>query len=110
MLFGRKYVQTFSLKHCNHCNLAEDTGGGLSNGVAVSPPDIAGRLPMALDPGDEVRSKNRPRQKRRADSVTAECGEDGVKNIKDILNCADMQLQASKEFAERLAKRRCVHN
>ena len=55
--------------------------------------------------GEEVRSKQRVRRQR-SESVTATCGEDGVKNIADILNCADLQLQASRDFAEKLAQRR----
>lgn len=55
---------------------------------------------------EEVRSKPRTR-KQRSESTTAVSGEDGVKSIKDILNCADAQLQHSREFAEKLAKRRC---
>lgn len=58
-------------------------------------------------PDEEVRSKLTSRaRKQRAESVTAECGEDGVKSIMDILNCADVQLQTSRDFAKKLAKRR----
>ena len=59
---------------------------------------------------EEVRSKHSSRARRqRAESVTAVCGENGVKSIMDILNCADVQLQTSKDFAEKLAKRRWGH-
>jgi hypothetical protein len=55
---------------------------------------------------EEVRSKlSRPRRQR-SDTMTAQCGEDGVKSIMDILNCADVQLQASRDFAEKMARRR----
>ena len=54
---------------------------------------------------EEVRSKPRG-QRLRSETVTAECGANGVKSIWDILTCADMQLQASRDFAEKLAKRR----
>ena len=58
--------------------------------------------------GDEIRSElvtGRDRMRSRED-VTAKCGEDGVKSIVDILNCADVQLQISRSFVEKLAKRR----
>ena len=64
---------------------------------------------MIEEPDEEVRSKHWAARRKRSESVTAECGEDGVKSIKDILSCADVQLQASKDFAEKLAKRRCIH-
>ena len=59
----------------------------------------------SLGDGEEVKSKLRTRRQR-SESMTASIGEDGVKNIKDILNCADIQLQASREFADKLAQRR----
>ncbi len=87
-----------------HMLSSRDLSQQLANGSGL-PSHHPDEFRPPLDPGDEVRSKNRTRQ-RRAESVTAECGEDGVKSIMDILNCADVQLQASKEFAEKLAKRR----
>ena len=54
---------------------------------------------------EEVRSKLDVRLQKPA-SCTAECGEDGVKSIADILNCADKQLQNSRDFIEKLAKKR----
>ena len=78
---------------------SEGVSAGLANGLS--------RHSAAPDPGqdEEVRSKPRGRRQR-AESSTASCGEDGVKSIMDILSCADVQLQASRDFAEKLAKRR----
>ena len=55
--------------------------------------------------GEEVRSKFSVRQQKSKLS-TSTCSEDGVKNILDILNCADEQLATSRIFAEKLAARR----
>ena len=61
---------------------------------------------QSLGPEDEeVRSKPQGRRQR-TESITAPCGADGVKSIRDILDCADLQLQVSKDFAEVLSKRR----
>ncbi len=60
---------------------------------------------VRAEEAEEVRSKFGPRRDRTM-SCTAECGDDGVKNIMDIFNCADVQLQMSKDFAEKLAKRK----
>ena len=58
--------------------------------------------------GEEIRSKldTKRQRKRNSLSVTAECGEDGVKSIMDVLECADIQLRISQEFVEKLAKKR----
>ena len=54
---------------------------------------------------EEVRSKVNS-SRRRYESSSATCGDDGVKSIADILSCADEQLRRSKEFADKLARRR----
>lgn len=73
-----------------------------------SQPDDPRDVDERVSSGEEVRSKTDVRRRKGNDvvSVTAECGEDGVKNISDILSCADLQLQSSRVFVEKLAKRR----
>lgn len=77
----------------------------LSNGLRDLTPS------QRLGPEDEeVRSKLQVGRRQRAESITAPCGADGVKSIQDILDCADLQLQLSKDFAQVLAKRSESHS
>ena len=79
-----------------------------------SAPDslLDSRLVEELDSsGEEVRSKLDGRRQKRnqhvlAQNTTAQCDKTGVKNITDILNCADVQLKNSRLFVEKLAKRK----
>lgn len=54
---------------------------------------------------EEVRSKPRTRY---ISSGASYSSSDGVKSIADIFNSADEQLKLSREFADRMAIRRCV--
>lgn len=87
-----------------------DSLGTLANGgrdlrASAGNSSLGGQRNYVGGLDEEVRSKPRVRRQR-AESVTATCGEDGVKSITDILNCADVQLQTSRDFAEKLAQRR----
>ncbi len=64
---------------------------------------------------EEVRPKTdiRRHKKNVENSVSAssaKCDESGVKNISDILNCADLQLKNSRLFIEKLAKKTLVQS